>query len=82
MSQMINVKELRGRLSEIIKRVQQGDKFTVIYRSRPAFQIVPVDASEDALLPLADDPLYQAPPVGRTTDGMRSQDHDKTLYDS
>lgn len=80
MGQIINVKELRGRLSEIIKRVQQGDKFTVIYRSRPAFQIIPVNAEGDDLLSLADDPLYKAPAVGRTSDGMTSQDHDQVLY--
>ena len=38
----INAKRLRGSLPEVVQRVRKGTRFTVIYRSRPAFQIVPV----------------------------------------
>jgi len=29
---------------------------------------------------LKDDPLYQAKPLGRSTDGRRAADHDSVLY--
>lgn len=80
MKNVLNVKELRSSLPEIIKRVRQGDRFTIFYRSKPAFRIVPVDAEEDITLPLSEDPLYQAPPVGRSSDGLTACDHDIVLY--
>jgi prevent-host-death family protein len=80
MKNVLNVKELRSSLPEIIKRVRQGDRFTIFYRSKPAFRIVPVEAEEDITLPLSEDPLYQAPPVGRSSDGLTARDHDIVLY--
>jgi hypothetical protein len=52
----------------------------VIYRSRPAFQIVPVDDKGGASMSLADDTLYRAQPVGSSDDGRTSIDHDAILY--
>jgi hypothetical protein len=52
----------------------------VIYRSRPAFQIVPVDDHPSASTALAGDTLYRAEPVGSSDDGRRSVDHDAMLY--
>ena len=81
MARIINAKQLRAELSDIARRAQRGERFTVLYRSRPAFQIVPID-EEGALdrVPLSSDPLYEAPPVGRSTDGLTSRDHDQVLY--
>lgn len=76
----INAKRLRASLPDVVKRVRKGTRFTVIYRSRPAFQIVPVNESEDAPVPLGDDPLYRAGPVGRSADGLSASDHDAVLY--
>ena len=76
----INAKQLRGSLPEVVERVRKGARFTVIYRSRPAFQIVPVDDATPAQSPLADDPLYRAPAVGRSVDGLAAADHDDSLY--
>jgi prevent-host-death family protein len=39
----INAKRLRATLPDVVERVRKGTRFTVIYRSRPAFQIVPID---------------------------------------
>ena len=39
----INAKRLRATLRDVVERVRKGTRCTVIYRSRPAFQIVPVD---------------------------------------
>jgi antitoxin (DNA-binding transcriptional repressor) of toxin-antitoxin stability system len=80
MNTMINAKELRASLPEVVEKVRRGARFTVLYRSRPAFQLVPIDASAGALGDLKDDPLYQAKPLGRSTDGRRAADHDSILY--
>lgn len=76
----INAKQLRASLPDVVERVRKGTRFTVIYRSRPAFQIVPVDERELESLPLEDDPLYHARPVGRSEDGLTAADHDALLY--
>jgi prevent-host-death family protein len=80
MDRTISAKELRASLPHIVERVRRGERFTVLYRSRPSFRIVP--ATDDALgeLPLEEDPLYQAQPVGASTDGLTSEDHDHVLY--
>jgi antitoxin (DNA-binding transcriptional repressor) of toxin-antitoxin stability system len=76
----INAKRLRASLPDVVERVRKGARFTVIYRSRPAFQIVPVNDAEDALVPLNDDPLYGAEAVGSSVDSWTSTDHDAVLY--
>ena len=79
MSNTINVKTLRREMGRVIDRVKKGEHFTVLYRSRPAFRIVPLHGGV-AAGPLEDDPLYRAGPVGRSTDGLTSADHDRILY--
>jgi len=76
----INAKRLRATLHEVVERVRKGTRFTVIYRSRPAFQIVPVDDAASASSSLTDDPLYRAQPVGSSDDGRTSVHHDAVLY--
>ncbi len=80
MSTTINAKELRASLPKLVERVRKGTRFVVIYRSRPAFQIVPVDDSDAPRAPLEDDPLYHAEPVGRSTDRRTAAEHDVVLY--
>jgi prevent-host-death family protein len=80
MERTINVKELRAQLPEIVRRVGRGERFTVLYRSRPAFRLVPIGANETERGPLADEPLYQAAAVGSSTDGLTARDHDAILY--
>ena len=80
MKHTINVKELRASLPEIVKRVQRGDRYTVFYRSRPAFRIVGMNAEEKILAPLSDDPLYRAEAIGESVDGLNGIDHDMMLY--
>lgn len=55
-------------------------RFTVLYRSRPAFQLVPVDAAENPAGEIAEDPLYHAKPPGRSVDRRSAADHDDLLY--
>ena len=76
----INAKLLRATLPDVVERVRKGTRFTVIYRSRAAFQIVPVNESDQALAPLVDDPLYRAQAVGSSSDGRTAAEHDLTLY--
>ena len=77
----INAKELRTSLPKIVSRLQKGDRYTVLYRSRPAFRLVPVKpAPQPTGTSLDDEPLYGAPAIGRSTDGAGSSDHDSFLY--
>jgi antitoxin (DNA-binding transcriptional repressor) of toxin-antitoxin stability system len=80
MKAFINAKELRASLPQVVAQVRRGARFMVIYRSRPAFRIVPVDDDAAPLGPVEDDPLYRAGPVGRSTDGRSAADHDTLLY--
>jgi prevent-host-death family protein len=80
MPKVINAKTLRNDLAKIVEQVRKGDRFTVLYRSRPAFQILPVDGNAVDSGELEDDPLYEAEAVGRSTDGMAAADHDRILY--
>jgi prevent-host-death family protein len=76
----INAKQLRASLPEVVERVRKGARFTVIYRSRPAFQIVPIGEMDAATEPLEEDPLYQAEAVGTSADGRAAAEHDAVLY--
>lgn len=80
MATLINTKTLRKQMSAVIRRVKRGESFSVLYRSRPAFRILP--PTEDALGAGALDaePLYRAKAVGRSKDGGSGQDHDEVLY--
>lgn len=80
MNTLISAKQLRASLPAVVQKVRRGARFTVLYRSRPAFQILPVDAAPEELPPLERDPLYRAKPLGRSTDGLSSKDHDRLLY--
>jgi prevent-host-death family protein len=80
MDRTINAKELRASLPRIVDRVRRGERFTVIYRSRPALRLVPVSDEALGSGPLEDDPMYRASAVGASSDGLDSRDHDRILY--
>lgn len=82
MDTTINAKQLRESLPETVRRVRRGERFTVLYRSRPAFRIVPIqdDAGWARDRPAEEDPLYGSGAVGESTDGLTSRDHDEILY--
>jgi len=80
MQETINTKELRASLSKIVEDVKRGKRFTVLYRSRPAFRIVPLDDANRLAYPLEKDPLYHAGAVGKSKDGLSAADHDAMLY--
>jgi prevent-host-death family protein len=78
----INAKELRAHLPEVVLRVRRGERFTVLYRSAPAFEVVPIEDRVSELPPLSEDSLYRASAVGESSDGLGSEDHDALLYGS
>jgi prevent-host-death family protein len=80
MNTTINAKQLRASLPEVVEKVRRGARYTVLYRSRPAFQVVPVEEAPTAVGDLESDPLYHAKPLGRSTDGRLAADHDSLLY--
>ncbi len=80
MNTLISAKQLRASLPEVVEKVRRGARFTVLYRSRPAFQIIPVDAPAPAAGSLAGEPLHRAKPLGRSADGQSAADHDALLY--
>ncbi|OGQ90207.1 MAG: hypothetical protein A2289_03760 [Deltaproteobacteria bacterium RIFOXYA12_FULL_58_15] len=81
MTKTINAKELRTGLPEVVRRVREGESFTVLYRSRPAFRVVPITQGRDEIsTPVEEDTLYRAGPVGVSSDGLSSDDHDAVLY--
>jgi antitoxin (DNA-binding transcriptional repressor) of toxin-antitoxin stability system len=80
MKAIINAKELRSSLPEVVNAVRKGARFTVLYRSRPAFQILPVGDTTQPQGALESDPLYRAPALGRSTDGKTAAEHDEILY--
>jgi prevent-host-death family protein len=80
MNHIINIKELRATMAEIVRRVQRGENYTVLYRSRPAFRIVGLHAEDKMMIPLSEDLLYKAEAVGASADGLNGEDHDLTLY--
>ncbi len=80
MHSIINARDLRATLPTVVAAVRRGARYTVLYRSRPAFRIVPVDEPPAPTTPLEEDPLYGAGPVGRSRDGGSAADHDAVLY--
>jgi prevent-host-death family protein len=43
---IIGLKELRENMGKIIERVQDGEEFTVLKRSKPAFRVSPLSEGE------------------------------------
>lgn len=80
MAKVINAKHLRAHLREVVAQVRKGSRFVVLYRSRPAFEIVPVGSLATAASDLESDPLYNAEPVGSSAGGDASLRHDEVLY--
>ena len=71
----INAKQLRASLPKLVESARRGARYTVLYRSRRAFQIVPVDEADTPRGTLQADPLYRAKAVGKSVDGRPAADH-------
>lgn len=77
---ILNTKELRNKFSEIVKRTKRGEQFTILYRSKPAFRIVPVMPKADEHIKVKKDSLYKMTALGATKDGLTAADHNSVLY--
>jgi len=66
--------------ARIVEAVNRGGRFTVLYRSRPAFDIVPPADAAMVLREVTTDSLYRAKPVGRSRKGDVAKRHDEVLY--
>lgn len=78
---LINVKELRNTMAEIIEGARRGRKYTVLYRSRPAFRIVPADDQTPARdIDFEQDPLYRISALGSSAEGNLAEKHDEIIY--
>jgi prevent-host-death family protein len=76
----INATELRASLLGVLRRVRKGERITVIYRRRPAFQIVPVESVRASDRTLETDPLFRAAALGRSCESPSATEHDALLY--
>ncbi len=45
-NKIIGVKELRNNLEEYINKISKGQSFTVVKRSKPVFQIRPIEEDD------------------------------------
>jgi antitoxin (DNA-binding transcriptional repressor) of toxin-antitoxin stability system len=77
---VIRAKDLRRDLARILARARRGERFTVLYRSEPLCEIVPLGAPPTELPALEHEPLYRAKAVGRSEGGKRKVDPDEILY--
>jgi prevent-host-death family protein len=80
MDHVVNAKTLRSNLAEILERASTGERFVVVYRSRPLCRIAPLDTEEMATGAATEDSLYRAGAVGSSRDGRTAADHDEFLY--
>ena len=80
MTKTINARDLRKDLARVVKQVRLGQHFTVLYRSRVAFEIVPPGPESSRPDDLHTDSLYRGDAVGSSSDGSAARDHDRELY--
>ena len=80
MAEIINVKTLRRDMARILERVARGERFTVLYRSKPVCRLVPIESADLDAGRVREDPLFGMAPVGRSTDGRGAADHDDDIY--
>ena len=59
-------------MGRVIDRVRKGEDFTVLFRSRPAFRIVPLSGVFTHGV-AEDSSLSRAEAVGRSDDGLTSE---------
>ncbi len=78
----IKATELRAALPDILRRVRRGERILVLYRGRPAFQLVPLTSGAACDTPLESDPLFRAAAVGRSHKGLATAQHERLLYPS
>lgn len=79
-TQIINTKQLRLELPRMIRRIAEGQRYLVLHRSKPTFEIIPHRAEPTNLPPLGKDPVLQSGELGESADKASGADHDRFLY--
>lgn len=77
---LIRATDLRRDLARVLDRARRGERFTVLYRSRPVCEIIPLGAAPSVLPALKDEPLYRGGAVGNSRASRREAAHDEVLY--
>ena len=80
MHTVISSGQLKSNFGQIIGQIKRGNKFTVSYRNSPAFEILPIIKRKRFMDNLKSDPIYHSGPLGRSSTGDVSVNHDKVLY--
>lgn len=78
--EIINTRQLREQMPRVVQSVRRGQRFLVLHRSRPAFELSPPGAAPADLPALDEDPVYGWKGVGASEDGLRAAEHDRLLY--
>jgi antitoxin (DNA-binding transcriptional repressor) of toxin-antitoxin stability system len=82
MQNTINAKDLRDGLGDVLNRVRKGERFTVLYRSQPVCQLVPLADIAVETDDFKGDSLFRAEPIGYSSDDRIAAEHDDLLYDN
>ena len=80
MSEVISTSQFCKRPRDIVEKARNGERFTVLHRGRPVFDIVPTGCLRVESTPLESDSLYQASSVGESGSGSAAAAHDEVLY--
>lgn len=76
----IDFERLLVELPRIVEEVGRGSRFTVLYRGRPAFDIVAPGEGPACVGEVPVDSLHGAPSVGSSKTGQVAARHDEILY--
>lgn len=78
--EIINIRQLREQMPRVVQSVRRGQRFLVLHRCRPAFELAPPGAVSAEPPPVDEDPVYKWTGVGASQDGLRAAEHDRLLY--
>ena len=78
---MVNVHEAKTHFSELLTRVERGERITVARAGKPVAKLVPVDQPPPGALP-PDDPLLNLDEFGFDGPGtpLTNAELDRTIY--
>ena len=77
MPKAVSMLEFRRTADDVLKKVQQGERFLLTYRGRPVARLEPIVSGQ----PAADDPFYTIGEVASESGGSLSNEQiDKILY--
>lgn len=54
MKNTVSIKYLRNNMAEVASKVEKGESFVVMRRSKPSFKVVPVDTEDEKWVTIVD----------------------------